>query len=274
MIKKLICFVFLVTPLLTFGQEEDYYKVAGKRSKNHELANLPHLQSKFSTFYLEIGAGFSVPFYVDNMDGFGESINVLNSFERIGFGWNASNKLFYETGLMRLTNELATLVEPTFYNPKFVEKISNTQYYLPLKFKKKIVSLNKITEDAAINLGLGTGILLYNHSEYPSTRTVDIQDYIGSPQIVNYFVTSSQFLSPMYLEGEIEIRGEIGSRLNIGVYLSGLIRKRKSLNQNFEIFFQNGQTRSYQIFERSNSFNFGLRLGLNSKKYYSYTSDI
>lgn len=274
MSKKLICFIFLLVPLLTFGQGEDYYKIAGKRSKNHELENLPHLRSKFSTLYIEPSAGFRAPFYTDNIEGFAESINILNSYERVGLGLNTSNNLFYEIGLMRWSNEMATLVESTFYNPQFIEKVSNTQYYLPLKVKKKIVSLNKITKDAAINLGLGTGILIYNQSKYPSITTTDIQGFLRSPQLSNYYVTSSQILSPMFIEGEIEIRGEIGSRLNVGVYLGLLLRKRRGLSQNFEILNQNGQVSSFYIYERSASFNFGLRLGLNSKKYYSYTDDI
>jgi hypothetical protein len=272
----LSCILYLIG-FLACAQDDGYYKELGKRSKSFEVENLPNLNSKFSSFYVGISGGFRKPFdeVIANVENFAISTNSMGELVELNVGINFNNRYFWETGLRVLKNNLSTYVFESPHNPGFTVGHTNKQIYLPMIVKRRILSLNRVTKNAQMNIGAGGGVLLNTRPSSPSILFADLQTSLRSPDLQNFFVTLSRSESPIFGEINLEIKGNITEKLEILVFGKGMFRKSHYLGNSFQVQFNGGQVaQSYSIFEKSGSLIFGLQFRLNSKKFYRYSSII
>lgn len=275
--KNVIIVLFIFLTLSARGQEEEYYKIPEKRTKNHEVINLPNLDSKFSTLYFGLAGAFRKPYSTASGDfsDFGEYKNSLNDWIEIILGLNLNNNVFIETGAVRLINELDVFAYPTLYN-QWGFSVANRyrQFYVPLNAKKKVFSLNRVTNNAYLNVGVGMGFLVGNKPSFEELTVGNLQENLRSPYLENFYVTLYKSKSPIYIEFGTEIKGNVTERLELLVFVKGIIRKNKYLSNSFDIEYAGGGGNRYYVYENPVSLVFGLQARFNSKKFYRYSSRI
>jgi hypothetical protein len=276
--KYILSFVLCFFSLMSYAQEEEgYYKEFAKRSRSFEIENLPNLDSRFSSFYVGVSGAFRKPYHSvsTNAADFGVSEHPMGDLAELNLGLNFNNNYFVETGLRIMKNNLTTYVYATPHNPGFTIGHTNKQFYLPVIVKKKIMSLNRVTKNAQMNIGAGGGIMLATKPRSRGSLSADLQQSIQSPDLVSYYVTLSQSDSPIYGEVNLEIKGNITERLEILVFTKGMFRQPRYLENSFNVDFNGGRpAQNYSIFEKSGSLIFGLQIRLNSRKFYRYSSVI
>ncbi len=256
------------------AQEEEYYKVPENRKKSHEVENLPHLSSHFSTFYVGVTGGLRKAYNRSTGDfaGFAENNTSLNEWLELNLGLNMNNDFFVETGVVRLENQFTTHVFASPDWPAFFLGVRNRQWYVPVVLKKRVLHVNRVTKNAYINLGLGGGVLLTTRPEPPRGYSFDLP--VQNPNL-NYFnVTLSQSRSPIYGEFSTELKGNVTERLELLVFFKGIFRKPEYLSNTFDISLNGVSPQRYGVFERAGSLVFGLQARFNSRKFYRYTSRI
>lgn len=276
--KHILPFVLCFFSLMSHAQEEEgYYKEFAKRSRSFEIENLPNLDSKFSSFYVGVSGAFRKPYHgvSTNAEEFAISNHPMGDLAELNLGLNFNNNYFLETGLRIMKNNLTTYVYGTPHNPGFTIGHTNKQFYLPVAVKKKLMSLNRVTKNAQMNIGVGGGIVLATKPRSIESLSANLQESLQSPDLVSFYVTLSQSDSPIYGEVNLEIKGNITERLEILVFTKGMFRQPKYLESSFNVEFKGGRaSQNYSIFEKSGSLIFGLQIRLNSKKFYRYSSVI
>ena len=275
--RCILLFSFLVAVIETYAQEEEYYKIPESRRKSHEVENLPHLESRFSSFYVGLSGGMRKPYNGSTGDfsSFGENKSSMNEWAELNLGLNMNNRFFVETGVARLKNRFSTYVYGTRSYPAFVMGVDNRQWYIPVVLKKRVLSLNRVTKNAYINLGLGGGVLVATRPEPPHRFTMDVQKALQSRDLEYFNVTLSQSRSLMYGELSVELKGNITDRLEILVFFKGIFRRPEYISTTFDIEYAGGgPSVQYGVFEKAGSLVFGLQGRFNSRKFYRYTSRI
>ncbi|MCD8540988.1 MAG: hypothetical protein LRY55_15450 [Leadbetterella sp.] len=274
--RYLLLFAFLSAVLYAQAQEEEYYKVPEKRKGSHEVENLPHLESRFSSFYFGLSGGLRKPYHGRTPDfgSFAENNSSLNEWIELNVGLNMNNNFFVETGVIRLKNHFSSYVFSSPVYPPFIMTVRNRQWYVPVVFKKRVFNLNRVTKNAYVNLGLGGGFLVSTRPAPPHQYSFDIQQSLQSRDLEYFNVTLSQSRSLMYGEVGAELKGNITERLEILVFFKGIFRKPEYLSNTFDIQFRGGSPQRYGVFEKTGSLVFGLQGRFNSRKFYRYTSRI
>ncbi len=244
---------------------------------SHEVENLPHLDSHFSSFYAGLSGGLRRPYNgsTAGFENFAENKTAMNEWVELNIGLNMNNNFFVETGVTRLKNQFSTYVFSTQAYPPFILGIRNRQWYIPVIIKKRVLNLNRVTRNAYINLGAGGGVLVATEPEVPRRYTLDIQESLQSRDLEYFNVTLSQSHSLMYGEVSAELKGNITDRLEILVFFKGIFRKPEYLSNTFDIRFTGGgPAEQYRVFEKAGSLVFGIQGRFNSRKFYRYTSRI
>lgn len=276
MTRYLLLFSFLLAVMYARGQEEEYYKIPENRKKSHEVENLPHLESNFSSFYFGLSGGLRKPYNeaTGGFGGFAENNSSLNEWVELNLGLNMNNNFFIETGLTRLRNRFSTFVYSSPAYPAFILAVRNQQWYVPLVVKKRVLNINRVTKNAYVNLGLGGGISVSTRPEPPRQYFFNIQESLQSRGLEYFNVTLSQSRSLIYGEVSAELKGNVTDRLEILVFFKGIFRKPEYLSNTFDVKFAGGSSVQHGVFERSGSLVFGLQGRFNSRKFYTYTSRI
>lgn len=275
--RYLLLFSFFLAVLQAKGQEEEeYYKIPENRKKSHEVENLPHLESSFSSFYFGLSGGLRKPYNgsTGGFAGFAENKSSLNEWAELNLGLNMNNNFFVETGVVRMKNRFSTYVFSSPYWPAFLLGISNREWYVPVVVKKRVLNLNRVTRNAYVNLGLGGGIRVSTRPASPPAYTFDLQQSLQSRDLEYFNVTLSQSRSLMYGEICAELKGNVTDRLEILVFFKGIFRKPEYISNTFDIKFAGGSSAQYSVFENTGSLVFGLQGRFNSRKFYRYTSRI
>lgn len=274
--RCLFLFSFFLLWFQAQGQEEEYYKIPENRKQSHEIENLPHLASSFSSFYFGLTAALRKPYngYTESFEGFAENKTSMGEWFELNLGVNMNNNFFVETGVVRLKNHFSTFVFSSPDWPAFLIGTENRQWYVPVVVKKKVLNLNRVTKNAYINLGLGGGIQVAARPVIPRHYSFDVQKSIENPDLEYFNVTLSQSRSLMYGEISAELKGNVTERLEILVFFKGIFRKPEYISNTFDIKPVNGPLGQYGVFERAGSLVFGLQGRFNSRKFYRYTSRI
>lgn len=276
MSRYILLFAFLLAALQAQGQEEEYYKIPENRKEGHEVENLPHLESRFSSFYFGLSGGLRKP-YNRSTVGFGsfaENTTSMNEWAELNLGLNMNNNFFVETGVVRLRNQFSTYVFSSPAYPAFLLGVRNRQWYIPVVLKKRVLNLNRITKNAYVNLGLGGGVLVSTRPAPPRHFTRDIQESLQSRDLDYFNVTLSQSRSLIYGEVSAELKGNVTDRLEILVFFKGIFRRPEYISNTFDIKFAGGSLGQHGVFEKAGSLVFGLQGRFNSRKFYRYTSRI
>ncbi len=259
------------------AQEEEYYKNPSNRVRNHEKQVLPHLESKFSTFYFTVGAGFRKQEFnvVGSMDGLAENSHPVKGIYDITAGLNLNNKHFIEGGASNSGSYLSTIIYGSSYNPPFSFVNSFSYWSLPLRYKRRVLTIDRISRNAQINMGAGLGVLLTTKSDLPASVSENLVGANGHPYFSRFNVTLERKPSPIYAEITTELKGSITERLEVLVFFSGFFRKNAQMFNALDIGYTNGMAPSvFRVEEKPFSWAFGLQLRFNSKKFYRYNSII
>ena len=267
----LFCLFLAGWPAL--GQEEEYYKAPEKRMKSYEVENLPHLESAFSSFYIGLSGGLRKPYhrYTGNFGDFGENSSTINEWAELNLGLNMNNAYFLETGLVRMKNHFTTQMYSAAHWPAFLVSMRSQQWYIPVVVKKRLFSMNRVTRNADVNLGVGGGFLVATRpaASRGYAFTLPLQD----PDIEEFRVTLSQSASPIYGGVSAELKGNVTERLELLVFFKGIFRKPGYLSHAFDVTYTGSNVPvNWGVFERSGSLVFGLQARFNSRKFYRYTS--
>lgn len=274
--RYLFLFSFFLLSFVVKGQEEEYYKIPENRKQSHEIENLPHLESSFSSFYFGLTGALRKPYngYTGGFEGFAENKSSMNEWIELNVGLNMNNNFFVETGVVRLKNRFSTYVYSSPDWPAFLTGTQSRQWYVPVVVKKRVLNLNRVTKNAYINLGLGGGIQVAARPVIPRSYSFDLQESIQNPDLEYFNVTLSQSRSLMYGEVSAELKGNVTERLEILVFFKGIFRKPEYISNTFDIGLAHGPSGRYGVFERAGSLVFGLQGRFNSRKFYRYTSRI
>lgn len=276
--KILALISLLVFSFTEIQGQEEYYKSTDDRKENHEVVNLPNLSSKFTNFY--IGGTFALrkPYSSasSNFGEFGRNSHSMGGLLGLDIGLNFNDNFQLETGAFRLINELQTFVYPTFYTGwGFTVGERYRQTYIPVRIKKRLFSLNRITKNASFNITGGFGFLVHNESSWNGTATWDMQEMIKSPNLSSFYVTLSNSESPIFGELGLEIKGYVSQRFELSVFGKTMFRKSNYIANRFEMTtLPNKSVHSYFIEEKGVSLVFGLQARFNSKKFFKYNSTI
>lgn len=275
--RCILLFSFLLAVTRAHGQEEEYYKIPENRRKSHEVENLPHLESRFSSFYAGLSGGMRKPYNGSTAEfgSFGENKSTMSEWAELNLGLNMNNNFFVETGVTRLKNHFSTYVFGTRSYPAFVLGVDNRQWYIPVVVKKRVLNLNRVTRNAYVNLGVGGGVLVATRPEPPRHYVLDVQAALQSRDLEYFNVTLSQSRSLMYGEVSAELKGNITDRLEILVFFKGIFRRPEYVSTTFDIGFTGGgPSGQHGVFEKAGALVFGLQGRFNSRKFYRYTSRI
>lgn len=276
MSRYILAFSFFLAVMSARGQEEEYYKVPENRKKSHEVENLPHLESSFSSFYFGLSGGLR-KVYNGSTEGFGnfaENNASMNEWLELNLGLNMNNNFFVETGVTRLKNHFATYIFSSPVYPAFILSVRNQQWHVPVVVKKRVLNLNRVTKNAYVNLGVGGGLLVATRPAAPRGVTFDIQESLQSRGLEYFNVTLSQSRSLMYGEISAELKGNVTDRLEILVFFKGIFRQPEYIYNAFDVKFAGGSSVQHSVFEKTGALVFGLQGRFNSRKFYRYTSRI
>lgn len=275
--KRFLLCVLIGISTFVEAQDEPYFKSYEQRKKSYEVENLPHLQAKFSTVYFGLSEGLTKPRYLhsEQFDDFAKNYATIKTREEVNIGFNLDNVHFFESGINRWKNVYNLLIFGTNAYPDFRLSVDNQQWFIPVVYKRRIVRLNRVTQNAALNWAVGGGIEVARNPKTKVEWVEDIQSFIKSPYLDHFKVELKQKESKWYIETGPEIRGNVTERLELLVYFKALIRDKDYLSNHFEYQLLNSSSpKQFYIKELPLSFAFGLQARLNSKKFFRYSSII
>lgn len=276
-IRILFINLFTFTTILSYTQETPYYQLPKNRKQNHEMIVMPNLDAFTVTYFLAASAGIRKPFFGQN----GISPSAISSdaqasgFWEIALGQNRNDNWIYEFGVAKFNNHLRTSFLELSRTPLvFTNEIK--QYYAPFRVKKKILTLDKVSRNAFINIGLG---VLYqinkNNNQLDEGKISFGQRPIPEPRdytSLNYKIASSN--QPIAFELLTEIRGKVSERLEISAFGKAVFRNSRYLNNQFSFSYVDASLKEFGTYEKSISLQFGLQAKFNSPKYYQYKSSV
>ena len=275
MLMWIIMFTF--TTILSFSQETPYYQLPKNRKQNHEMIVMPNLDAFTITYFLSASAGIRKPFIQQN--GISPSAASFeapaNGFWEIALGQNRNDNWIYEFGITKSNNRLKTSFLELSRTPLvFTNELE--QYYAPFRVKKKILTLDKVSRNAFINIGLGVSYLIKSNNKPIEEGKITFgQRPIPEPRdytSLNFRIASSN--QPLAFELLTEVRGKVSERLEISVFGKAFFRNIKYLNNQFSFTYVDSSFKEFGNYEKPISILFGLQAKFNSPKYYQYKSRV
>ncbi|ADQ17399.1 hypothetical protein Lbys_1692 [Leadbetterella byssophila DSM 17132] len=271
----ILCALFF--SLKCIAQEEEYYKDFSHRKVSHEIENLPNLESKFTTFYVGASGALRKSYNGESsgFENFGMNHTSFKGWLEGIIGFNLNNTYFFETGIVQTKNNFSSRVYSTPDYPGFGIGMNSTQLYLPVTVKRKVLNLNRVTNNAYVNLGLGAGFLVHSNPKAFGEFQTDVNEEIQSQSLSHFYVTLNHSRSPIYGEVIAELKGNITERLEILVFFKGIFRKPDYLSHQFSVEYLGGRyPLNFKVSENMGSLVFGIQGRWNSRKFYSYKSRI
>ncbi len=269
--------MYTIATTLSFSQETPYYQLPKNRKQNHEMIVMPNLDAFTVTYFLAASAGIRKPFF--GLNGISPSAirteTQATGFWEITLGQNRNDNWIYEFGIVKTNNKLKTsFLEISRAPLVFTNEIE--QYYAPFRVKKKILTIDKVSRNAFLNVGLGVSYQINKNVNkleegkisFGQRPTPDPRDYTS----LNFKIESSN--QPIAFELLTEVRGKVSERLELSAYGKAIFRNSKYLNNQFSFSYVDGDLKEFGAFEKSVSIQFGLQAKFNSPKYYQYKSSV
>ena len=272
-----IFFLLMYSGLLSFAQEPPYYQLPQNRKHGHELVTMPNLNTFTITYFLAASVGIKKSYFTEHLISPSpvESNAEMDGFWDVTIGQNRNDNWIFEVGVAKYNSNLNTNFTALGRNI-FPFRNEMKQFYLPFRLKKKILTMDKVSRSAFLNLGIGAsylvknqkktleqGRILFNQRPIPEAR-----DYTT----LDFDIGSSNF--PFAFEFMTEIRGKVSERLEITVFGKAFFRPDRYLSNQFTFNYVDQSSVSFGIYEKPLSVLFGIQARLNSPKYYSYKSKV
>lgn len=276
--KRLICIALLwLNIVFSFAQETPYYQLPKNRKQNHELISMPNLNAFTVTYFLSASGGIRKPFQYQNSSSPTGTTSDSQSagLWEIALGQNRNDNWIYEFGVTNFNNRLSTsFLELSRVPLVFTNEIK--QYYAPLRIKKKILTLDRVSRNGFLNIGVGVLYLLNKKVDNIEEGKITFgQRPIPEPRdytSLDFRITSSN--QPIAVELMTEIRAKISERIEISVFGKAVFRNNKYLNNQFTFRYVDGSLKEFGVYEKPVSILFGLQAKFNSPKYYKYKSNV
>jgi hypothetical protein len=268
--------IFWVMVLNVKAQETPYYTPPGKRLKNHEIINMPFLTSKSISYYFGLTGGFKKAFIANyNASPLDIISNTyITGLWEVNFGQNRNDNLMFESGISHLKSSLNTTFMNIFRQPVIVSN-EREQYFIPFRIKKKIITLDKITKSAFVNIGIGTAYTFSKSSALEKQTINFLLPKVPNPtDIKKLTIEKNTNKFPMLLEAFAELKGKVSERIELSIFVKSILKSPKDLSNNFAIEKVNGEGIYFGNFEKRLSISFGLQARLNSPKYLKYSSNV
>ncbi|MCP9770131.1 hypothetical protein EGI22_19680 [Lacihabitans sp. LS3-19] len=272
-----IFLVFLIFPQIIIAQETPYYQLLTQRKLNHEIINLPNLNSFSISYFFAVSGGFKKSYPGSTAISPTEIVanSPINGLWEITFGQNRNENWHYEIGVSEMYNNLTTRFTKIGNGSlSFINE--EKQYFIPLRVKKKIVTLDRVSRNAFINVGIGAYYLVNKPKigsengtlEFTKKRNPSPEDF----NTLDYEIYKSKF--PVTFEFLTELRGKVTERFELSLYFKGIVKSSQNQKNNFQLNYINGNYDSFGNFSKSVSLVFGLQAKLNSPKYFRYKSKV
>ena len=269
---------FILSSLTSiFAQESPYYQLPQNRKSGSELITMPNLNTFTITYFLAASVGIKKSFLGENAVSPSaiESSSQSEGFWDISIGQTRNDNWIYELGLAKYNSYLSTSFLALGRNP-LPFRNETKQFYVPLRVKKKIWTIDKVSRSAFLNIGLGVSYLVKNQKKtaeqgrilFNQRPTPEPRDYTT----LDFNMSSSSF--PFAFEFITEIRGKVSERIEITAFGKAFMRPNKFLNNQFTFNYVDQSSVSFGVYEKPFSVLFGLQARLNSPKYYSYKSRV
>ncbi len=260
-----------------FAQETPYYKLPVQRKTNHELITLPNLDSFSISYFLAVSGGFKKSFVGSTNISPTETtaLSPINEFWEVSMGQNRNENWHYELGVSVMQSHLSTrFAEIGNGSLSFINE--QKQYFIPFRIKKKILTLDKVSRNAFINMGMGTYYLVNRPKIGSEVGTLEFSKK-GNPNpedfnTLDYEIHKSKF--PIMLEFLTEIRGKVTERIELNLFFKGIIKSSQNQKNDFQLNYINGTHDSFGNFSKNVSLLFGLQAKFNSPKYFKYKSQV
>ncbi|HLO46171.1 MAG TPA: hypothetical protein VK175_17650 [Leadbetterella sp.] len=273
----LVIFLFILTSYTAFSQETPYYQLPQNRNKNHEMVVMPNLEAFTITYFITSSAGLRKPFIQENLQSPSAATSSVqgSGFWEVTFGQNRNDNWILEFGVTRYKGSVRTSFTELSQYPLVFTNQTN-QVYVPFRVKKKVWTIDRVSRNAFLNVGVGASYLLIKQKSFSENGEVRFQqrpvpeanDYTS----FEYALTSSRF--PIAMELLTELRGKVSERLEISIFSKVFLRNAEHLKNAFTFNYVDGTNRNFDVSEKPLSLVFGLQAKLNSPKYYSYKSRV
>ncbi len=277
---KKTCFMifFLMSlALVSRAQEEPYYELPTHRKTRHEIMNMPNLDAKVIKWYISASAGMRpVGSVLENdLDGIMVRRKLINTFWDVNLGYNMNYNLFYEVGLMQ---------NPVFVSSYFSERISRSiplvfkegknYYSIPLRIKKRVVMLDKLTRMAWVNAGLGIVVSPGMRSEKLNGYDINLLRRVNGAiaDTVVFRFNSHQQSVPVNFEIMAELGGKVVEQLEISVFAKAMIFPKPVVKSDFSLIYEPDDIRSAAQKSNPVMLQFGLNIKFNYPAVIRYDS--
>lgn len=274
---NLIIIFFLQSGISCFAPESPYYQLPQNRKRSHELVTMPNLNTFTLTYFLSASVGIKKSYFTEYQTSPSpvESLSEMEGFWDVTIGQNRNDNWIFELGVAKYNSSLNTNFTALGRNV-FPFRNEITQFYLPFRLKKKLVTLDKISRSAFLNLGIGVSYLVKNQKKtVEQGRILFNQRPIPEPRdytSLDFEMNSSK--NPLAFEFLSEIRGKVSERLEITAFGKALFRPDRYLSNQFTFNYVDQTSVSFGVYEKPLAILFGLQARLNSPKYYSYKSKV
>ena len=276
-ISFLTLYICLLISQNVISQDAPYYQSPQNRKQNHELVVMPNLNTFTTTYFIAASVGIkkSILGEMSGSPAISKTTSESTGMWEITFGQNRNDNWIFEIGLAQYNSNIKTnFSELSRYPIIFTNEAK--QLYAPLRVKKKILTLNKISRAAFINVGVGVNYLIKNQK---TSNEVGQYKFFQRPiPEANDYKTLEFALStsnqPLVLEFLTEIRGKVSERLELAVFGKAFVRNNKYLKNKFVFNYVDGSSRGFEAYEKPISISFGIQAKFNSPRYYSYKSKV
>ncbi|MBA4851299.1 hypothetical protein [Emticicia sp. BO119] len=265
---------FLWCSLVAFGQEEDeYYRPPSQRSDVRNNA-YPNLDRKSVSLYLGVEGGmeFNQSTLANNLDGLIGKEKGKDLYWGVVLGYNNNDTWSIETGYYKNPTFLVQSVSSGRSIP-YVYRFGTGLQTIPVRYKRKILTIDPITKNATIHVG--AGVLL---SPDAKNKKIGERNFVGTsntPQKRDTLrLQSEAFLSQRGVaqaEFLVELHGRVSNSLSLVVYARGNIAPKGLIRSEVD-YSVNGVTidKARQL-SNGISFNFGLVFRYNLMRGYKYS---
>ena len=268
---------FQLCGISCFAQESPYYQLPQNRKHNYELLTMPHLNTFTITYFLAASVGIKKSYFTEYLTSPTpvESNSEMEGFWDITIGQNRNDNWIFELGIAKYNSNLNTNFT-ALGRSLFPFRNEMKQYYLPFRLKKKIITLDKVSRSAFLNLGIGVSYLFKNQKKTAEKdRILFNQRPIPEPRdytTLDFEMNSSN--NPLAFEFITEIRGKVSERLEITAFGKAFFRPDRYLSNQFTFNYVDQTSVTFGIYEKPLSILFGIQALLNSPKYYGYKSRV
>ena len=279
MMKSIFVFLFLIVGIFTelkAQEDEEYYKPPTKRL-DVQNNTYPNLDRKAMSLYVSVEGGFKLN-YASLSNSIGNLVSSQNSNEfswGISLGYNSDNKWAIETGYLKNPVYFTQSVASGRSVP-FTYRIGKDLHTIPLRYKRKIWTLDAITKTAG--LYVGGGILLNTNVKEQLIYERNFVGVSGNPANRDTIrLSSDSFLSKKIrtaFEGQVELQGRVTNGFYISIFTRINVASNAGLRSDI-VYYEN----SNKIGEATQSlkgisYNFGLLLRFDLARGYKYQSQV